>query len=73
MQFPDTAPTRGTPAGTDPAVLRMARAAGYIGVSRSFLYLLVERGELPKIKLGGRAAGIRRADLDRWLDTQSGG
>ena len=58
-------------AGTAPAILRMKPAADYIGVSRAFLYQLVERGELLRIRLGGRAAGIRRADLDAWVNTQA--
>jgi excisionase family DNA binding protein len=56
----------------NPVVLRIQPAAEYISVSRAFLYRLIERGELPKIKLGGRAAGIRRADLDAWVNAQAG-
>jgi len=52
------------------AVLRPPFASAYIGVSRSYLYLLVERGELPLLKLGRRASGIMRSDLDAWLEKQ---
>jgi excisionase family DNA binding protein len=58
-------------AGVAPAILRMKPAAEYIGVSRAFLYQLVERGELLRIRLGGRAAGIRRSDLDAWVNEQA--
>ncbi len=62
-----------TPSGIQPAILRIAQSADYLGVSRAFLYLLIERGELLRIKLGGRAAGIRRCDLDSWIDVQAKG
>lgn len=50
-----------------PAVLRPEEACKYVGISKSYLYLMVERGELPLLKLGGRASGIMRSDLDAWL------
>ena len=53
------------------AILRIQDSAKYIAVSRAFLYQLIDRGELVKIKLGGRAAGIRRSDLDAWINTQA--
>jgi excisionase family DNA binding protein len=49
------------------AVLRPPQAATYLGISRSYLYLLIERQELALLKLGGRASGIMRSDLDAWL------
>ena len=57
--------------GTPPAIFRMQHAADYLSISRAYLYIIVNRGELTKIKLGARAAGIRRADLDAWVDTQA--
>ena len=66
-------PKPGTSAGISPAILRIAQSASYIGCSRAFLYQLIQRGELPRIKLGARAAGIRRSDLDSWLDAQPRG
>jgi excisionase family DNA binding protein len=61
-------PTIHTPAqAIEAAVLRPSGAAAYAGISRSYLYLLIERGELPLLKLGGRASGIMRSDLDAWL------
>ena len=56
---------------TQPAVLRIKPAADYIGVSRAFLYQLFTRGELQRIRLGGRAAGVRRVDLDAWVAAQA--
>lgn len=53
-----------------PAILRIQAAHNYLSISRSYLYLLIERGELPLLKLGGRASGLMRSDLDAWLDKQ---
>jgi excisionase family DNA binding protein len=52
------------------AVLRIAPAAAYIGISRSYLYNLFRTGELARLRLGGRAAGVLRTDLDAWLQRQ---
>lgn len=62
---------RETTPGTQPAILRIKPAADYIGVSRAFIYQLFQRGELVRIKLGGRAAGVKRADLDSWVNKQA--
>lgn len=56
-----------------PAILRIQDSADYLSISRAFLYQLINRGELLKIKLGGKAAGIRRSDLDAWVDAQAKG
>ena len=60
-----------TTPGSTPAVLRPRASAAYIGMSLSFLYALIRSGALTKIKLGARAAGIRRSDLDAWVNTQA--
>lgn len=62
--------TDSTP-GFKPAILRIQNSADYLSVSRAFLYVLIARGDLKKIKLGGRAAGIRRSDLDAWVSAQA--
>lgn len=51
-------------------VLRIPQAHAYLGCSRSHLYELIRRQELTRIRLGGRAAGLMRADLDAWLQRQ---
>ena len=73
MQKISSSPKIGAIAGIPPAILRIAQSASYLGCSRAFLYRLIQRGELPRIKLGARAAGIRRSDLDSWLDAQPRG
>lgn len=49
------------------AVLRPKDATRYAGISRAHLYVLFSRGELPRIKLGGKAVGVLRSDIDAWL------
>ncbi len=73
MRTISNSPKAGISPAIPPAILRIAQSADYLGVSRAFLYLLIERGELLRIKLGGRAAGIRRSDLDSWIDVQAKG
>jgi len=53
-----------------PAVYRCAQAAIYIGVSRSQFYNLAKAGEMPILKLGERASGVLRSDLDAYLAKQ---
>jgi len=53
-----------------PAVYRCAQAAAYIGVSRSQFYNLAKAGEMPILKLGERASGVLRIDLDAYLAKQ---
>lgn len=56
-----------------PVEMRLAvsveEAAGIVGVSRTILFGALRRGELPRLKIGGRTL-IRRADLAAWLDRQ---
>ncbi|NML13868.1 helix-turn-helix transcriptional regulator [Azohydromonas caseinilytica] len=51
-------------------VLRISQAHAYLGCSRSHLYTLIRRQELARVRLGGRASGVLRADLDAWLQRQ---
>ncbi|MBI3964772.1 MAG: helix-turn-helix domain-containing protein, partial [Chloroflexi bacterium] len=48
---------------------RPADAAKALGISRSKLYELLQRGELPAKKVGS-ATLIRRVDLEAWLAAQ---
>ena len=52
-------------------VLRTEEAAAYVGLSASTLEKKRLSGTGPRfVKLGGRAIGYDRADLDTWLDQQ---
>ena len=52
-------------------ILRTPEAAPYIGLAPATLEKLRVTGGGPRfLRLGGRAIGYDRADLDTWLDEQ---
>ncbi len=51
---------------SEKVLLRIDEAAGLLGVGRSFLYALVQRGEIASVKLG-RARRIPRQELDAYV------
>ncbi len=50
-----------------PARMRKAEAALVAGVSYSTIHRAIARGDLPRIKLGGKSVIIDRTDLFAWL------
>jgi excisionase family DNA binding protein len=56
----------------EPKVLRMADAAKVLGISRSKIYALAARGDVPVVRIGG-SLRIPAAALDRWLDERTVG
>lgn len=49
-------------------ILRKSRVLATIGMGNTWLYGAVKRGEFPSpIKLGARAVGWRRSDVEAWL------
>jgi prophage regulatory protein len=49
-------------------ILRIKEVIVFIGLSRSTIYDMVERGDFPKpIKLGARAIGWREFAVDEWI------
>ena len=48
-------------------VLTLAEAAIYMGVTKSYLYKLTMRKEIPHYKPCGKMCYIRRAELEAWL------
>ena len=51
---------------SEKVLLRVDEAAALLGVGRSFLYSLVQRGEIDSVKLG-RARRIPRQELDAYV------
>jgi excisionase family DNA binding protein len=47
--------------------LSVTEAAGVLGISRAFAYVLVARGELPSLRLGRRVVVPRHA-LEQLID-----
>lgn len=53
-------------------ILRKPRVLAIIGIGNTSLYEAVKRGDFPApVKLGLRAVGWRRSDIDRWLATRA--
>ena len=51
--------------------LRMPSVIRRTGLGRSTIYRLIASSKFPTpVRLGGRAVGWRRSDLDRWSDTR---
>ena len=54
-------------------ILRTPEAAAYVGLAPATLEKLRVTGRGPQfVRLGGRAVGYDRAELDRWIDEQIG-
>ena len=53
-------------------ILRKPRVLAIIGIGNTSLYEAIKRGDFPApVKLGLRAVGWRRSDIDRWLATRA--
>ena len=49
-------------------ILRKPRVLALIGIGNTSLYAAIKRGDFPApVKLGVRAVGWRRSDIDNWL------
>ena len=53
-------------------ILRKPRVLAIIGIGNTSLYEAIKRGDFPApVKLGQRAVGWRRSDIERWLATRA--
>lgn len=52
---------------TTKEVLTSEEAARYMGISKSYLYKLTMRGEIPHYKPMGKMCYFNRAELEQWL------
>ncbi len=50
-----------------PRPLTLGEAAQYLGLSRSRVYLLTSRAEIPHFKPGGKKIYFQKSDLDAFL------
>lgn len=51
-------------------ILTIPEVAEYLKVSKAKIYLMVQRGEIPYIRLD-RNVRIKESDLMKWLDKQT--
>ena len=52
-------------------ILRKPRVLALIGIGNTSLYEAIKRGDFPApVKLGVRAVGWRRSDIESWLDSR---
>ena len=56
--------------GMEPLLLTVEQAADLLQISRSHLYKLILRGEIPSLKIG-RSRRLRRIDLGEWANTRT--
>lgn len=57
-----------TTSNTTCLILRPKHAAKTLGVSIATFWRLVKSGHIQTIKIGKRATGVRRADLERLIE-----
>ncbi len=50
-------------------VLTSDEAARYMGISKSYLYKLTMKGEIPHYKPMGKMCYFNRAELEQWLQS----
>lgn len=54
---------------TTKEVLTSEEAARYMGISKSYLYKLTMKGEIPHFKPMGKMCYFNRAELEQWLQS----
>ncbi len=47
--------------------VKVPEAAEYFGVPRSRMYELIQRGELPAVRIGERSIRVNRSEAERFL------
>ncbi len=50
-------------------LMTVCELAGYLTLSKSMVYKLVDEGKLPHIRIG-KSLRFRRAEIEEWLDSQ---
>lgn len=55
--------------GTQKEVLTSDEAARYLGISKSYLYKLTMRQQIPHYKPMGKMCYFNREELERWLQS----
>jgi len=72
VQHDPSKPPHDLAAAIAPVFLRMPNVVRMTGLTRSTIYRLIANRKFPSpVRLGPRAVGWRRADLDQWSAAQS--
>lgn len=50
-------------------ILTVSETAAYLKLSKSKVYLMVQRNQIPHLKMG-KSVRIRKCDLLEWIETQ---
>lgn len=64
-------PTNSSPLAFEPALLRVAEAARLLNISRNTLYELVNRGEIPCLRVS-KSIRLSRQSLTEWVKEREG-
>ena len=57
---------------SDERILRLPAVCECVGLGRSTLYRMMDRGEFPRpVKLGAKANGWRKSDVQAWIAARS--
>ena len=57
--------------GPTPEIYRLPAVVATCGISRSTICEMIQRGDIPApVKLGARAVGRRRSDIEVWLESR---
>lgn len=59
-------------AGTGREILGVAKICEELGVHENTVYRWIAEEGFPAIRVGGRKWGVRRAEMDWWLDQRRG-
>lgn len=53
-------------------LIRTAKLAELLGVSKSQIYNMIRDGELPpRVQISSRACGWRASDIDEWIEERT--
>jgi excisionase family DNA binding protein len=52
-------------------ILKVTEAASYLKVSKTLLYELIQKKQIPFTRVSERRIVIRKRDLDEWIEKRS--
>lgn len=52
-------------------IYTVPEVAEYLKISKSKLYLMIQRREIPFVRIGEKSVRIRESDLIKWLEEKS--